>query len=152
MRAGFLHRRQGVSRYVISYCGSMECASRHVVLDLYGWASYHLPHDTGWAHRPWDDKFLTLMQKMTFVSAPKKGAVINPTSVSLALVITLVRHDVPVHYQWRARNGVPPVYPWRNPVGQACYFDPYLFRCYDWAAFKQAGIYSHNALDRAILG
>jgi hypothetical protein len=69
-------------------------------------------------------------------------------------IITLVRCDVPVHYQWKPQDGSILVDPWTSPSPAAACFDSYQFQCtYDYGTYKQAGgKYNNGAKDRVILG
>lgn len=128
---------------------------RRMVLELYGWASYHLLRDSqDWTQRNWDDGFVGLVQNLRILTAPRRGCIIDPLSTQLAEVVTMVRHGVPVHYQWKGRNSGMVVGGWVEPTGEAAQFDPYTFEhAYDYAAFMQAGgDYDNTAMNRCILG
>ena len=129
--------------------------ARRSVLELYSWASYQLLRDScTWRDREWDKCFVELVEhRLCFLAAPRRGCIIDPASISTDEVIALMRDSVSVHYQWRYRNGIPPINGWFTPTPAASRFDPYEFdRAYDYAAFKQAGGQYNNTMERAILG
>ena len=129
---------------------------RRSILEHYGWVSYHLLCDSRpWRERKWNEHVVDLVDnRLRFMIAPKRGCIIDPGSISTIEVITLVRHDVPIHYQWKPQSGSIPVDAWTSPSAAAARFDPYQFKhAYDFGAYKQAGgEYTNGAKDRAILG
>jgi hypothetical protein len=128
---------------------------RRVVLELYGWASYHLYRDPqDWCERCWDDGFVELVKKLHILDVPRRGCIINPVLTPSAEVVTLVRHNVPVHYEWKSRLSGLVQGGWLPPSAEALRFDPYAFgNTHDYAAFLQAGgEYNNTAMDRSILG
>jgi hypothetical protein len=129
--------------------------TRRVVLELYGWASYHLlrdPHD--WCEHGWDDGFVDLVKNLRILIVPRRGCIIHPSSIAPAEVATLVRHSVPVHYQWKGQNSEMVIGGWIEPTGAGAQFDPYAFpQAYDYGAFLEAGgDYNKSAMDRSKLG
>jgi hypothetical protein len=129
--------------------------ARRAVLQVYGWISFQLYRDSpDWRNRDWDTSFNDLVQLLGFLNAPKRGAIVDPFSIPTSDIITLVRHDIPVHYKWRGLGDVPPLGGWIEPTPQAARFNPYSFsRAYDFAAYKKAGgPYNSSATNRAILG
>jgi hypothetical protein len=130
--------------------------ARRALLELFGWVIYHLVRDSdGWRKRKWEESFIDLVDKrLCFLSAPRRGCIINPTSISTHEVITLVRHEVPVHYQWKPRSNALIVDVWPEPSLSAARFDPYEFRrAHDYAAFTLAGgKYDNQAMNKSILG
>lgn len=129
---------------------------RRSILECYGWVSYHLLRDPQpWRNREWDGGFVDLMDNvLRFLCAPKRGCIINPASISTEEVASLVRHDVPIHYQWKPRVYSLLVDAWPTPSPAAARFDPYEFpRVYEYGAYKAAGgPFNNSAMDRAILG
>jgi hypothetical protein len=130
-------------------------AARRVLLELYGWASYHLlrdPHD--WCEHGWDDGFVDLVKSLRILIVPRRGCIIDPSSTAPAEVATLVRHSVPVHYQWKGQNGEMVIGGWIEPTGAGAQFNPYAFsEAYDYAAFLEAGgHYNKSAMERSKLG
>jgi hypothetical protein len=127
---------------------------RRAALEFYGWVSFVLHTDRqGWRRHKWDRHFVSFISRSNFLVAPKRGCIVSP-SISLGDIEVLVQDDVPVHYQWRNRDGELPIGGWLEPRGEAARFDPYSFkRIYDYAAYKQAGgQYDNSARDRSILG
>ena len=166
---GAIKRMYGISIPAVLNLGSLEwidgeyeMASLHAmvwdarrkVLELYGWMSYVLKRDSQeWSNHGWEDTVSKLMNMLGFLRAPRRGCIIRPASTTVDDVLTLVRHNVPIHYQWSARNGIPVLGGWIEPTGHAARFDPFTFRTYDYAAYLQAGSkYNDSALDRSILG
>lgn len=128
--------------------------ARRAVLELYGWITYHLCHDSDWHNRDWDGGVRELVSHwMRFLDTSRRGCIIDPASTSLDHVITLVRHQVPIHYQWPAKDTSPILGGWQLTPAASC-FNPYNFkRAHDHAAFLQVGgIYNSIALDQSILG
>jgi len=136
--------------------GAQLWDTRQVILQIYGWASYHLLNNSSnWRDHEWDPIFTELVQhRLRVLDGPRRGCIIEPASISTQEIITLVRHSVPIHYQWPVRGGFPPLEGWIPPTAAAASFDPYSFsRTYDFAAYKQAvGEYDNTSKDRAILG
>lgn len=129
---------------------------RRSILECYGWVSYHLLRSSQpWRSREWDGGFVDLMDNiLRFLCAPKRGCIINPASISTEEVASLVRHDVPIHYQWKPRVDSLLVDAWPTPSPAAARFDPYKFpHVCDYGAFKTAGgPFNNSAMDKAILG
>jgi hypothetical protein len=140
--------------YEMASLNAIVWDARRKVLELYGWLSYVLKCDSqGWSERNWDDTFFKLINILCFLQAPRRGCIIEPALSTVDDIITLVRHDVPIHYQWRAQNGVPVLGGWIEPIGHAALFNPYAFRTYDYAAYLEAGgKYNDSALERSALG
>jgi hypothetical protein len=128
--------------------------ARRSILDLYGWVSYHLHRDLRpWHERDWRPGFVNLVRdRLRLLSAPRRGIIIDPSSISIGYVVKLVQDDIPIHYQWIPRGCII-----RDPIipnQAATRFDPYEFGCtHDYAAYKQAcGKYSSTSMDRSKLG
>jgi len=89
------------------------------------------------------------------LSAPRRGVIIDPTTIIPQEVFYLVWNNFPVHYQWKPR-GATLVDRWIDPTpdSSASRFDPYEFsRAYDFAAYIIAGgEHTNGAKERAILG
>jgi hypothetical protein len=130
--------------------------ARRALLELYGWVSYHLHRDLQpWRSRNWDEHFVDLVHnRLCFLTAPKRGCIIDPASISTEEVIKLVRDDVPIHYQWKPLQSPLLVDLWPDPSPAAARFDPHKFPiAYNYAAYQQAGgEYNESAKERAILG
>ena len=126
--------------------------ARRSILELYGWISYQLLHDPHpWRDRFWKPGFISLLARLDFLSAPRRGVIIDPSSASDHQIIKLARDDVPIHYQWNPRGCVV-----HNPViltDVAARFDPYDFEITrDYAAYRQAGgPYGIQSMDRSKL-
>lgn len=139
---------------------AMVWNARRALLELYGWCSFTLLQASEpWRERNWDKSFIELVQgRLRFLSAPRRGCIIDPLSTQPLELLTLVRDQIPIHYQWKPRGGLgDPVvdeWSWSNITKIAACFDPYEFKCcYDFAAYTKAGgKYTNNSLDRAILG
>jgi hypothetical protein len=130
--------------------------ARRCLLECYGWVSYRLFRDSQpWRERKWGDHFVNLVDKiLRFLTAPKRGCIIDPASISTEEVVALVQDEVPIHYQWKARSDSSLVDAWATPSPAASRFDPYEFqRVYDRAAYIVAGgPFNNSAKDRAVLG
>jgi len=127
-----------------------------MVLELYGWASYHLLHDSlDWRECGWDGGFVELVENLRILTTPQQGCIMDPcTTPPPSEVVSMVRHCIPVHYLWKIRNGAPPIGGWIKPTGEAAQFNPYAFEhAYDYMAFRQAGgDYNNTAMDCSKLG
>jgi hypothetical protein len=126
--------------------------ARRSILELYGWVSYQLLHDLSpWRERIWKPAFRDLLNRLDFLSASRRGVIIDPSSASEDQIIKLVRDEVPIHYQW-----IPRGYIVHDPViytALAARFDPYDFEITrDYAAYRQAGgPYSIQSMDHSKL-
>jgi hypothetical protein len=95
-----------------------------------------------------------LVKKLHILDVPRRGCIIDPALSPPTEVVTLVRHNVPVHYEWKSRSSGIVQGGWLPPSAEALRFDPYAFgNTHDYAAFLQAGgEYNNTAMDRSILG